>query len=166
MAKHLKCDRCTSKLGREAISTSKGNLFCSITCHDKYELEKKLNEAMVLKKPPEGRPDYSEFKFRPHPYHIGMSHDELTEALAGKVYVTTESPDVEFNEPSHYHEHEIDTIEFLKRGFPPQVLTGFLIGNVIKYTQRYQYKNGEEDLMKIVDYAKRLHEWHKETHTF
>lgn len=72
----------------------------------------------------------------------------------------------DFNQPTHYHQHDMDTIEFLKRGFPPNVLTGFLIGNIIKYTQRYEYKNGEEDLMKIVDYAKRLQEWHKETHTF
>jgi hypothetical protein len=77
-----------------------------------------------------------------------------------------ESVEVEpmYNEPSHYHTHDIDTIEFLKRGFPPQVLTGFLIGNIIKYTQRFEYKNGEEDVLKIVDYAKRLQEWYKETH--
>jgi ribosomal protein L37AE/L43A len=70
-----------------------------------------------------------------------------------------------FNTPSHYHTHDIDTIEFLKRGFPPQVLTGFLIGNIIKYTQRFEYKNGEDDVLKIVDYAKRLEEWYKETHS-
>jgi hypothetical protein len=70
-----------------------------------------------------------------------------------------------FNEPTHYHTHDIDTIEFLKRGFPPQVLTGFLIGNIIKYTQRFEYKNGEEDVLKIVDYAKRLQEWYEETHS-
>jgi hypothetical protein len=72
---------------------------------------------------------------------------------------------VEFNKPEHYHTHDIDTIEFLKRGFPPQVLTGFLIGNIIKYTQRFEYKNGEDDVLKIVDYAKRLEEWYKETHS-
>jgi hypothetical protein len=70
-----------------------------------------------------------------------------------------------YNNPDHYHKHDIDTIEFLKRGFPPQVLTGFLIGNIIKYTQRFEYKNGEDDLVKVVDYAKRLQEWYKETHS-
>jgi hypothetical protein len=72
---------------------------------------------------------------------------------------------VQLNKPTHYHTHDIDTIEFLKRGFPPQVLTGFLIGNIIKYTQRFEYKNGEDDVLKIVDYAKRLEEWYKETHS-
>lgn len=67
-----------------------------------------------------------------------------------------------YNKPTHYHEHEIDTIEFLKKGFPPSVLTGFLIGNVIKYTQRFEYKNGEEDLIKVVDYANRLKDWYIE----
>jgi hypothetical protein len=85
------------------------------------------------------------------------------------IELEKENPPVEvepmFNEPEHYHTHDIDTIEFLKRGFPPQVLTGFLIGNIIKYTQRFEYKNGEEDVLKIVDYAKRLEEWYKETHS-
>jgi hypothetical protein len=69
-----------------------------------------------------------------------------------------------FNEPEHYHKHEIDTIEFLKRGFPPQVFMGFAIGHIIKYAQRAEYKNGREDFVKMVDYAKRALDWYDETH--
>jgi hypothetical protein len=88
----------------------------------------------------------------------GIDPDELRKMV-------NEVGHVQLNKPTHYHEHDIDTIEFLKRGFPPQVLTGFLIGNIIKYTQRFEYKNGEDDVLKIVDYAKRLEEWYKETHS-
>jgi hypothetical protein len=105
----------------------------------------------------------------------GIDPDELRKMIAnaipGKVTVVQDERKEKFfkgehfNEPKHYHTHDIDTIEFLKRGFPPQVLTGFLIGNIIKYTQRFEYKNGEEDVLKIVDYAKRLEEWYKETHS-
>ena len=82
----------------------------------------------------------------------------------GKLITIPKDATIEFNEPTHYHTHELDTIEFLKRGFPPQVLTGFLIGNIIKYTQRFEYKNGKDDVLKIVDYSKRLLEWYDKTH--
>jgi hypothetical protein len=92
------------------------------------------------------------------PKESGIDPDELRRMVTGVGKI-------QLNKPTHYHTHDIDTIEFLKRGFPPQVLTGFLIGNIIKYTQRFEYKNGEEDVLKIVDYAKRLEEWYKETHS-
>lgn len=63
--------------------------------------------------------------------------------------------------PKHYHSYNIDTITFLKEGFPPEVYRGFLIGNIIKYTQRYQIKNGQEDLEKADFYMKELVEWEK-----
>jgi hypothetical protein len=91
------------------------------------------------------------------PKESGIDLNELKKSI--------EVGHVQLNKPIHYHTHDIDTIEFLKRGFPPQVLTGFLIGNIIKYTQRFEYKNGEDDVLKIVDYAKRLEEWYKETHS-
>jgi hypothetical protein len=68
----------------------------------------------------------------------------------------------EFNEPPHYHKYEIDTIDFLQKGFPPSVFKGFAIGSAIKYLHRYENKNGMEDLEKALDYIKRLIEFHKE----
>ena len=71
----------------------------------------------------------------------------------------------EFNAPKHYHEHEIDTIEFLQRGFPPDVFTSFCRANIVKYTQRADYKNGRDDILKVVDYAKRWLDWYDKTHS-
>lgn len=66
-----------------------------------------------------------------------------------------------YNEPEHYHKHSVDTIAFLQEGFPPEVFTGFAVGHVIKYIQRYQYKNGLNDLIKAQDYINRLIAWHE-----
>jgi hypothetical protein len=69
----------------------------------------------------------------------------------------------QFNKPTHYHMHDMDTITFLQKGFPPEVCMGFLVGNVIKYAQRANYKNGREDFVKMVDYAKRALDWYDQT---
>jgi hypothetical protein len=71
----------------------------------------------------------------------------------------------EFNEPAHYHKHNIDTIKFLQEGFPPEVFMGFAIGHIIKYAQRANYKNGREDFIKMVDYSKRALDWYDKTHS-
>lgn len=76
-----------------------------------------------------------------------------------------EKETTEYNEPTHYHVHEIDTIEFLQKGFPPDVCMGFFKGSVIKYTQRADYKNGREDYEKILDFAKRMLDWYDKTHS-
>lgn len=73
--------------------------------------------------------------------------------------------DINFNEPEHYHQHEIDTITFLQKGFPPEVCMGFFKGSIIKYTQRADYKNGREDYLKVLDFAKRMLDWYDKTHS-
>lgn len=67
--------------------------------------------------------------------------------------------DANFNvvkKPEHYHKYALDTIAMLRDGFPPEVLRGFLIGNIYKYIQRYQLKNGHEDLRKAMRYMELL----------
>jgi hypothetical protein len=70
-----------------------------------------------------------------------------------------------FNKPAHYHQHNIDTIQFLQEGFPPDVFMGFAIGHIIKYAQRANYKNGREDFVKMLDYSKRALDWYDKTHS-
>lgn len=71
----------------------------------------------------------------------------------------------EYNKPEHYHKHNIDTILFLQEGFPKEVFMGFALGHIIKYAQRANYKNGREDYVKMVDYAKRALDWYDKTHS-
>lgn len=68
---------------------------------------------------------------------------------------------LDLNEPEHYHKHEMDTIDFLQKGFPPSVFKGFALGSAIKYLHRYENKNGIEDLEKAKDYIQRLILFHK-----
>jgi hypothetical protein len=103
--------------------------------------------------------------FKTIPKESGIDPEELrkmvSEGTVGKVVVNTG-----FNEPQHYHQHDIDTIEFLQRGFPPDVFMGFAIGHVVKYAQRSKYKGTpREDLVKMVDYAKRALDWYDKTHS-
>lgn len=54
--------------------------------------------------------------------------------------------------PAHY-DTGIDTIDFLRANCPPEQVEGFLRGNALKYLQRYDKKNGLEDLRKAKHYV-------------
>tara|TARA_R100000742_G_C4220032_1_gene44041 strand:- start:201 stop:488 length:288 start_codon:yes stop_codon:yes gene_type:complete len=56
----------------------------------------------------------------------------------------------------HYASGNIQATEFI---FDSQHGTGFCIGNIIKYAQRYGKKNGQnpDDLLKIIHYAVMLY---------
>lgn len=88
------------------------------------------------------------------------------------VYETDESADVRYNgtlyevlldrlvdcdepKPAHY-DTGIDTIDFLRANCPPEQVEGFLRGNALKYLQRYDKKNGAEDLRKAKHYVEML----------
>jgi hypothetical protein len=93
-------------------------------------------------------------------YELG---EDLKKGLAKTPTPTPTHP--EYNEPQHYHQHNIDTIKFLQEGFPKEVFMGFALGHIIKYAQRANYKNGREDYVKMVDYAKRALDWYDKTHS-
>jgi hypothetical protein len=58
--------------------------------------------------------------------------------------------------PEHYHKNGMDTFTFLEQGFAPHVARGFYAGNIIKYVQRFESKNGLEDLKKARKYLDTL----------
>lgn len=59
------------------------------------------------------------------------------------------------SKPAHY-DTGIDTIAFLRANCPPEQVEGFLRGNALKYLQRYDKKNGVEDLHKAKHYVEML----------
>lgn len=63
--------------------------------------------------------------------------------------------DEEPSKPAHY-DTGIDTIAFLRANCPPEQVEGFLRGNALKYLQRYDKKNGVEDLRKAKHYVEML----------
>lgn len=105
--------------------------------------------------------------------HIPMYADGDTERPDVNYYVDAmQTPDPEadiyteqeqaemnedlINKPSHYHDGGIDVLELLKMKFGPDVIRGFYIGNVIKYTLRFEKKNGVQDLEKGLYYLQAL----------
>lgn len=60
------------------------------------------------------------------------------------------------NKPKHYTNSNYETINIIADKLTPEQYEGFLIGNVLKYTTRYQEKNGVEDLRKANWYLTRL----------
>jgi hypothetical protein len=58
--------------------------------------------------------------------------------------------------PNHYKGNGIECIEYMKERLNSEAFLGYLNGNVIKYTHRWQDKNGIEDLRKARWYLDRL----------
>lgn len=56
------------------------------------------------------------------------------------------------NQPSHYTNSNIETIDYIKDKLTQQQFEGYCIGNVTKYLSRYRLKNGKEDLEKAKVY--------------
>lgn len=67
--------------------------------------------------------------------------------------------------PNHYHTSDgKDLLSHMADIFSPAEYRGFMKGNVLKYTVRYDQKNGVEDLDKAAEYIRRLREFElKET---
>jgi hypothetical protein len=57
--------------------------------------------------------------------------------------------------PNHY-KSDIECIDAIKASMPHEQYIGYLRGNVMKYTWRYDKKNGVEDLKKAQWYLDRL----------
>lgn len=58
--------------------------------------------------------------------------------------------------PSHYQKGKMETIEIIQAMLTDEEFEGYLKGNIIKYTARYKYKNGVEDLKKSEWYQGKL----------
>lgn len=58
--------------------------------------------------------------------------------------------------PDYYHQNGTDVIKMLELLRGKQAAKDFCVGNVLKYTIRYDRKNGVEDLQKAQTYIARL----------
>ena len=60
------------------------------------------------------------------------------------------------NSPKHYARGGIEVIEVLEKKMSPEAFKGFLMGNVLKYVLRHEYKNGKQDLEKASWYLRKM----------
>lgn len=58
--------------------------------------------------------------------------------------------------PNHYNKGNKDLIEMWYQTMPIEQFRGAMKSNIIKYTMRYENKNGIEDLNKAMEYIERL----------
>lgn len=52
------------------------------------------------------------------------------------------------NSPKHYTQGGIETIDYIRAKLGKKGTVAYCMGNVLKYTSRWQDKNGQEDLKK------------------
>lgn len=62
------------------------------------------------------------------------------------------------NHPNHYNSYSREVIDTMQGSMTAEEFKGYLKGNVMKYINRYQFKNGVEDLKKAQWYLNKLTE--------
>ena len=63
------------------------------------------------------------------------------------------------NHPEHYNQNGVETIDIIYAYLTPKYVepfASFCMGNIIKYLDRYKFKNGQQDLKKAQWYAIKL----------
>jgi|TARA_R110000737_G_scaffold327600_3_gene341938 hypothetical protein len=61
------------------------------------------------------------------------------------------------NNPNHYNQGALETIDLIKESMTKEEFAGYLRGNILKYVCRYNYKGTPlKDLMKADWYLKKL----------
>lgn len=78
-----------------------------------------------------------------------------------------EEPEPRFdnvNKPEHYNHNRkgIECIQAIEASMSAEEFLGYLKGNILKYTWRYRYKHGAEDLKKAEWYNNLLIERYNE----
>lgn len=64
------------------------------------------------------------------------------------IELNANKPREEVNHPKHYNSKSKETIQIIQESMNDHEFIGFLLGNVIKYTERYKFKGGKTDLKK------------------
>lgn len=120
-----------------------GNFICSCPAFKPYPWPKSLEPWKGL-----------------NPGQIAPSVKEILDQLN----VKKETPIDNVNKPAHYNHNwkEIECIDAIEASMTPVEFLGYLKGNIMKYTWRYSYKNGLEDLEKASWYYTKMIQSYKE----
>ena len=58
------------------------------------------------------------------------------------------------NQPPHYNQGGIETIDAIREALGPEGFNAYCIGNVMKYCWRHKHKGGQQDLEKALFYMR------------
>lgn len=92
-------------------------------------------------------------------FYDGDEDPTLFQAVNGRYRKRDEGDEV--TNPDHYNQGKIDVIEGLYQMLPFEQFRGFMKGNIIKYTVRYEHKGHGKDLDKVEEYKRRLKEYER-----
>lgn len=98
--------------------------------------------------------DYIECKYCGEPFTSGMEvviHEQACEKR--RIEVLDKKDNIN---PTHYNKGKKDLIEMWYQTMTLEQFRGSMKSNIIKYTMRYENKNGVEDLNKAIEYIERL----------
>ncbi|QBZ69068.1 nucleotide kinase [Enterococcus phage vB_EfaP_Ef7.3] len=87
---------------------------------------------------------------------FGVMEDLWLHEVACDKLTTDESLNQDNVKPNHYKQGKEDLIEMWYRTMTLEQFRGAMKSNIIKYTMRYENKNGIEDLNKAMEYLERL----------
>lgn len=69
------------------------------------------------------------------------------------------------NTPPHYTNGSIECIDAMEAAYGTEAVIAFCMCNAFKYQWRFQYKNGNEDILKCQWYQNKMMELQKKTIT-
>lgn len=78
--------------------------------------------------------------------------------MKNKAYIVANDQSIQdiVNHPNHYNSYSREVIDTMQGSMTTEEFKGYLKGNVMKYINRYQFKNGVEDLKKSQWYLNKL----------
>ncbi|NOP79612.1 DUF3310 domain-containing protein [Bacillus paranthracis] len=85
-----------------------------------------------------------------------VSEDKVNEDVPVVIEKVEAEEQDNVNHPNHYSMGGIETYDYIKAKMSVEQLEGYLLGNILKYMSRYQFKNGLEDLKKSQWYLDEL----------
>lgn len=87
-----------------------------------------------------------------------MNRDILSFEQFEQQYLNGTATQDIVNHPNHYNSYNREVIDTMQGSMTTEEFKGYLKGNVMKYINRYQFKNGVEDLKKAQWYLNKLTE--------
>ena len=98
------------------------------------------------------------WSFSPRNYYQRKGNKVISfEQFEQKYLNGTATQDI-VNHPNHYNSYSREVIDTMRGSMTPEEFKGYLKGNIMKYINRYQFKNGVEDLKKAQWYLNKLTE--------